>query len=91
MVGCSLDTCLGGCNKDMSGISIHCHIFRFAACQFGQKTAGSPLNSLVLSVANYFARLPDPVHVATWVDDLHFSMLTPGHQPCLGHAGGCAA
>ena len=90
MVGCSPQTCLGGCDKDMSGISISGHIFRFAACQFGQKTAGSPLNSLVLSVAQYFARLQHPVHVAAWVDDLHFSMSTPDHPPCSGHAGGCA-
>jgi hypothetical protein len=61
------------------------HTFRFAACQFGQKTTGSPLNSLVLSVANYFARLSNPVHVATWVDNLHFSMRTPPHPPCDGH------
>ena len=77
VVGCTPDTCLGGCDKDMSGISIAGHIFRFAACQFGQKTAGSPLNSIVMSVARYFARLPDQVHVAAWVDDLHFSMRTP--------------
>lgn len=89
MVGCSPQSCLGGCDKDMSGISISGHIFRFAACQFGQKTAGSPLNSLVLSVAQYFARLQH-VHVAAWVDDLHFSMATPDHPPCAGHAGGCA-
>ena len=89
MVGCSPQSCLGGCDKDMSGISISGHVFRFAACQFGQKTAGSPLNSLVLSVAQYFARLSDPVHVAAWVDDLHFSMSTPDHPPCSGHAGGC--
>ncbi len=50
IVGCSPNTCLGGCDKDISGISIHGHILRFAACQFGQKTTGSPLNSLVLSV-----------------------------------------
>ncbi len=67
-------TCLGGCDKDMSRISIAGHVFRFAACQFGQKTAGSPLNSLVLSVSRYFARLSNQVHVAAWVDDLHFSM-----------------
>jgi hypothetical protein len=89
MVGCDPRSCLGGCDKDMSGLSIAGHIFRFAACQFGQKTAGSPLNSLVMSVAQYFARLPDPVHVAAWVDDLHFSMRTPPHPPCLGHVGGC--
>ena len=89
IVGCGPDTCLGGCDKDMSGLSISGHIFRFAACQFGQKTAGSPLNALVMSVAKFFARLPDPVHVAAWVDDLHFSMRTPPHPPCRGHVGGC--
>ena len=49
--GCDPGSCLGGCDKDMSGLSIEGHVFRFAACQFGRKTAGSPLNSLVLSVA----------------------------------------
>ena len=87
--GCDPSSCLGGCDKDMSGLRIHGHVFRFAACQFGQKTAGSPLNSVVMSVARYFGRLPDPVHVAAWVDDLHFSMRTPPHPPCLGHEGGC--
>jgi hypothetical protein len=47
-------------------------VFRFAACQFGKKTAGSPLGSIVRAVARYFAWLPDPVHVASWVDDLSF-------------------
>ena len=65
------------------------HIFRFAACQFGQKTAGSPLNSIVRSVARYFARLPMPVHVAALVDDLFFSLSTPPHLICAGHKGGC--
>ena len=87
--GCDPSTCLGGCDKDMSGLSIEGHVFRFAACQFGQKTAGSPLNSLVMSVARYFARLPQPVHVAAWVDDLHFSLSTPPHPPCDGHRSGC--
>jgi hypothetical protein len=72
--GCDPSTCLGGCDKDMSGISvcISGQIFRFAATQFGQKTAGSPLHSLVSCVGRYFARLARPVHVAAWVDDLHF-------------------
>ncbi len=61
----------------MSGLSTDGHGFRFAACRYGQKTAGSPLNSLVMSMARYFARLPQPVHVAAWVDDLHSSMSTP--------------
>ncbi len=50
---------------------------------------GSPLNALVMSVARYFARLPTAVSIAAWVDDLHFSMRTPPHPPCAGHAGGC--
>ncbi len=87
--GCDPRSCLGGCDKDMSGLRIHGHIFLFAACQFGQKTAGSPLNSVVMSVARYFGRLPDPIHVAAWVDDLHFSMRTPPHPPCAGFIGGC--
>ena len=87
--GCTPATCKGGCDKDMSGILIEGHIFRFAACQFGQKTAGSPLHSLVRCVARYFARLPHPVHVAAWVDDLHFSLSTPPHPPCAGFEGGC--
>ena len=49
--GCTPSSCVGGCDKDMSGIMIEGHIFRFSACQFGQKTAGSPLNSIVRSVA----------------------------------------
>ena len=87
--GCTPGSCLGGCDKDMSGLCINGHVFRFAACQFGQKTAGSPLNSLVMSVARYFSHLSDPVHVAAWVDDLHFSMRTPPHPPCAGFEGGC--
>ena len=87
--GCTPSSCLGGCDKDLSGIVIDGHVFRFASCQFGQKTAGSPLGSIVRSVARYFARLPDPVHVAAWVDDLIFIMATPEHEECDGLAGGC--
>ena len=87
--GCTPSSCRGGCDKDMSGIMIDGHIFRFASCQFGQKTAGSPLGSIVRSVATYFARLQSPVHVAAWVDDLLFIMSTPEHGACDGFAGGC--
>jgi hypothetical protein len=76
-------------DKDMSGLCIDWHVFLFAACQFGLKTAGSQLNSLVMSVARYLARLPTPVHVAAWVDELHFSMSTPPHQQIQGKEGGC--
>ena len=88
--GCDPSTCRGGCDKAMSGIMIEGHIFRFASCQFGQKTAGSPLGAIVRSVARYFARLPTPVHVASWVDDLIFIMSTPEHGDCAGFTGGCA-
>jgi hypothetical protein len=65
-------------------------VFRFAACQCGQKTAGSPLGCLVRAVARTFARLTDPVHVASCVDDLIFIMSTPKHGECAGFEGGCA-
>jgi hypothetical protein len=87
--GCTPSTCLGGCDKDMSGIMLEGHVFRFASCQFGQKTAGIPLGAVVRSVARYFARLPSPVHVAAWVDDLIFIMSTPEHGECAGFDGGC--
>ena len=90
MVSCTPSTCLSGCDKDLSGISLHGLLFRFAACQFGLKIAGSS-NCLVMSVARYFARLPTSVHVAAWVDDLHFSTRIPAHPACAGHAGGCPA
>ena len=87
--GCTPSTCVGGCDKDMSGIMIEGHVFRFASCQFGQKTAGSPLGAVVRSVSRFFARLPTPVHVAAWVDDLIFIMNTPEHGDCAGFEGNC--
>jgi hypothetical protein len=57
--GCTPSTCRRGCDKDLSGIMIDGFVFRFAACQFGQKTAGSLLGSIVWAVARFFARLPD--------------------------------
>ena len=66
-------------DKDLSDIIIDGHVFRFAACQFGQKMAGSPLGSIVRAVACFFARLTYPVHVAAWVDDLLLIMSTPEH------------
>ena len=72
--GCVPSTCRGGCDKDLSGIVIDGHVFRLAACQFGQKTACSPLGSIVHAVARFFARLTYPVHGAARVDDLIFVM-----------------
>jgi hypothetical protein len=84
--GCTPSTCRGGCDKELSGIMIDGFVFRFAVCQFSQpeKTAGSPLGSIMRAVARYFARLPDPVHVASWVDDLIFIMSTPEHGEFAG-------
>ena len=79
----------GGCDKDMSCILIDGHIFHFASCQFGQKTVGSPLGSIVRSVARYFVCLKLPVHVAAWVDDQIFIMSTLEHGACDGFACGC--
>jgi hypothetical protein len=69
---------------------IDCFVFRFAACQFGQKTAGSLLGCLVRAVARFFVRLTDLVHVTFWVDYLIFVMSTPEHGECAGFEGGCA-
>ncbi len=64
-------------------------IFRFAACQFGQKTAG-PLGCLVRAVASFFARLTEPAHVVSLADALIFVMSTPEHDECAGFEGCCA-
>jgi hypothetical protein len=89
--GCTPSTCRGGCDKDLSDIMIDGFVFRFAACQFGQKTAGSPLGSIVRAVARYFAQLPDPVHIASRVDNLIFIMstVTPEHGEGAGFVRGC--
>ena len=90
MVNCCIpSTCRGGCYKDLSCIVIDGRVFRFAACQFGQQTVGSPLGSIVCAIARFFARLTDPVHVAAWVDDLIFIMSTQEHGDGAGFEGGC--
>jgi hypothetical protein len=53
--GCTPSPCRGGCDKDLSGIMIDGFVFRFAACQFGQKNTGSQLGSIVRAMARYFA------------------------------------
>jgi hypothetical protein len=67
-------------------------VFGFAACQIWQKTAGSPLGSIVRAVARFFVRLPKPVHVALWMDDLIFIMSTTEHgsAPASKCTGGCS-
>ncbi len=65
-------------------------VFRLAACQLGQKAAGSPLGCLVRAVALFCPRLTEPVHVAAWVDDLIFIMSTPAHGECACLHGLCS-
>ena len=94
VVGCTPDTCLGGCDKDMRGMcgmTMHARTHLPLRCLSARAEDGRQPshNCLVMSVARYFARLTNPVHVAAWVDDLHFSMRTPAHPACAGHAGGC--
>ena len=74
-VGCSPESCSGTCDKARSGISFGELLARFASCHFGEMTAGSPLNALVMQLRRYFATrgpFADQRRVATaaWVDDM---------------------
>jgi hypothetical protein len=86
--GVAIDTYT--CRGALSGIMIDGFVFRFAACQFGQKTASSRLGSLVRAVPRFFARLTEPVHVDSRVDDLIFIMSTPDHGERVDFEGTCA-
>jgi hypothetical protein len=81
--GCTASTCRGGCDKDFRGIVIDGFVLRFAACRFGQKTAGSPLDSLVRAVARSrrAAGLGVPAcQVRHWFVDLRADAAC-GHRP----------
>ena len=56
VMGCDPWTCLGLCDKAMSGFCIDGFICRFAAAHFGQRNAGSPLNALMRSIQRFLAR-----------------------------------
>lgn len=49
-MGCDPSTCLGLCNKAMSGFCIDGFVGRFTAAHFGEQNAGSPLNVLMLCI-----------------------------------------
>ena len=74
----------------MSGIVIDGHIVRFAACQLGQKTAGSPWehSSLAGPLPRSLAR---SIHVASWADELIFITATTEHGSRAGCDGGFPA
>jgi hypothetical protein len=55
-MGCDPYTCLGFCDKAMSGFCIDGFVGRFAAAHFGQRNAGSPLNALMRCIQRFLAR-----------------------------------
>ena len=56
VMGCDPYTCLGFCDKAMSGFCIDGFVGRFAAAHFGQRNAGSPLNALMRCIQRFLAR-----------------------------------
>jgi hypothetical protein len=58
VMGCDPFSCLGFCDKAMSGFCIDGFIARFAAAHFGQRNAGSPLNALMRCIQRFLARAP---------------------------------
>jgi hypothetical protein len=56
VMGCDPFTCLGLCDKAMSGFCIDGFVGRFAAAHFGQRNAGSPLNVLMRCIQRFLAR-----------------------------------
>jgi len=95
-LGCSPRTCLGTCDKARSGICLDGFLFRFAAAQFGQKLAGSPLNALLLPVVRHLVRrfssygLLLGLICSLWVDDLLLAQNIAYHGLCAGLSAGCA-
>jgi hypothetical protein len=95
-VGCSPESCSGTCDKARSGISFGELLARFASCHFGEMTAGSPLNALVMQLRRYFATrgpFADQRRVATaaWVDDMLLILKNIFHGFCGGLDAGCPA
>ena len=56
VMGCDPSTCLGLCDKAMSGFCIDGFVRRFAAAHFWQRNAGSPLNVLMRCIQRFLAR-----------------------------------
>lgn len=95
-LGCSPSTCLGTCDKARSGICLDGFLFRFAAAQFGQKLAGSPLNALFFPIIRHLVnrfRGNSPLLgllCSLWVDDLFLAQNVNPHGSCGGLLAGCA-
>ncbi len=60
VMGCDVYSCLGLCDKAMSGFCIDGFVGRFAAAHFGQRNAGSPLNALMYAIQRFLARRAPP-------------------------------
>lgn len=94
-LGCSPRTCLGTCDKARSGIYLDGFLFRFAAAQFGQKLAGSPLNALFFPIIRHLGRRFPRCGVLLglllflWVDDLLMAQNVVRHDACRGLTAGC--
>lgn len=95
-LGCSPSTCLGTCDKARSGICLDGFLFRFAAAQFGQKLAGSPLNALFFPIIRHLVirfRGNGPLLgllCSLWVDDLFLAQNVNPHGACGGLLAGCS-
>ena len=76
VLGCTPETCLGFCDKAMSGFEIDGFVGRFAAAHFGQRNAGSPLNALMRSILRFLARRGDPRPV---------KLIEPSHHTTSTH------
>ena len=94
-LGCSPRSCLGTCDKARSGICLDGSLFRFAAAQFGQKLAGSPLNGLFLPIMRHLSRRFGPrghllgILCSLWVDDMLLSQNLTPHGLCGGLPAEC--
>ena len=89
VMGCDPFTCLGLCDKAMSGFCIDGFIGRFAAAHFGQRNAGSPLNVLMRCIQRFLARrgrapTPAPNNKRTREPAAHDALPLPTPTPRRG-------
>jgi hypothetical protein len=64
VMGCDASSCLGVCDKSMSALSVDGFVC-FAAAHFGQRNAGSLLNTLMRCIQRFLARrVPPPPALA---------------------------
>eukprot|EP00961_Rhodomonas_salina_P243973 3296475-Rhodomonas_salina.1 len=91
-IGCSPETCLGGCNKSYFGIRWRNQLYRYAAPCFGSRHGGCVLATLLEPVIRKMKTFG--CKIIEWVDDWCVIVRNEGgveHDPrvCGGEAG-CA-